>query len=106
MLIVQNSLCKAWNGCFVSFMVRCNPHIAELPCMMSTTSLVPPLRACCSVYFGNGCFWGRQYDMVNTEKALGRTPEAMSAVVGYAGGRVAGPDGRVCYYLADPRVGG
>ncbi len=49
-----------------------------------------------TVYFGNGCFWGRQFDFVETEKRqLGRKPEQVSAVVGYAGGRLAGPDGRV-----------
>lgn len=51
-----------------------------------------------TVYFGNGCFWGRQKDFVDVEKTLGRTPDKVSAVVGYAGGRQTGPDGRVCYY--------
>jgi hypothetical protein len=50
-----------------------------------------------TVYFGNGCFWGRQKDFVDAEKRLGRAPEEVSAVVGYAGGRQTGPDGRVCY---------
>ncbi|EFN51097.1 expressed protein [Chlorella variabilis] len=50
------------------------------------------------VYFGNGCFWGRQFDFVNTEKALGRSAGDMSAVVGYAGGRVPSAAGKVCYY--------
>mmetsp|Transcript_10268 Transcript_10268/g.25555 ORF Transcript_10268/g.25555 Transcript_10268/m.25555 type:complete len:315 (-) Transcript_10268:124-1068(-) len=57
-----------------------------------------------TVYFGNGCFWGRQFDFVNTEKKLGRTPDEISALVGYAGGQRAGPDGKVCYYLSDPRT--
>lgn len=48
---------------------------------------------------GNGCFWGRQKDFVDVEKKdLGRSEEAVSAVVGYAGGRQSGPDGRICYY--------
>ena len=40
-----------------------------------------------AVYFGNGCFWGRQKDFVDTEmKQLGRTsPAEISALVGYAG---------------------
>ena len=42
------------------------------------------------VYFGNGCFWGRQKDFVDAEKALGRSPEQISSVVGYAGGREQG----------------
>jgi hypothetical protein len=32
------------------------------------------------VYFGNGCFWGRQKEFVDLEKALGRTPEQVSNV--------------------------
>jgi len=51
-----------------------------------------------TVYFGNGCFWGRQKEFVDTEKKLGRAPEQVSAVVGYAGGKQAGPGGKVCYY--------
>lgn len=39
------------------------------------------------VYFGNGCFWGRQKEFVDAEKAMGRTSEQVSAVVGYAGGK-------------------
>lgn len=50
------------------------------------------------VYFGNGCFWGRQYDFVNAEQALGRFPGDISAVVGYAGGAVPSPSNKVCYY--------
>ena len=55
-----------------------------------------------TVYFGNGCFWGRQYDFVEAEtKQLGRRPEQLTSVTGYAGGaRGAAPDGRVCYYYA------
>lgn len=52
-----------------------------------------------TVYFGNGCFWGRQKDFVDVEQGmLKRTPEQTTAVVGYAGGRSTGPDGKVCYY--------
>lgn len=44
----------------------------------------------------------RQYDFVNAEKAMGRSPEQLSAVAGYGGGRrvSTSPDGRVCYYYA------
>ena len=35
---------------------------------------------------GNGCYWGRQHDQVQTEQKLGRKAENISAVVGYAGG--------------------
>ena len=57
-----------------------------------------PSAAPQTVYFGNGCFWGRQKEFVDTEKKLGRAPEQVSAVVGYAGGKRSGPDGKVCYY--------
>eukprot|EP00879_Flechtneria_rotunda_P005275 GHRR01005561.1.p1 GENE.GHRR01005561.1~~GHRR01005561.1.p1 ORF type:complete len:301 (+),score=93.10 GHRR01005561.1:176-1078(+) len=78
---------------------------------LAAAVLTSPLTAAAAesvptVYFGNGCFWGRQKDFVDTEKALGRTnPAAISALVGYAGGKQAGPDGKVCYYYnADPRT--
>jgi len=47
------------------------------------------------VYFGNGCFWGRQYDFVNAEKSMGRKPGDLSAIAGYAGGRLRSPSGKV-----------
>ena len=50
------------------------------------------------VYFGNGCFWGRQYDFVKAEESIGRSGKDISAVVGYAGGRKASPSNKVCYY--------
>eukprot|EP00889_Picochlorum_renovo_P004056 jgi/Picre1/31086/NNA_006441.t1 len=50
------------------------------------------------VYFGNGCFWGRQYDFVKAENEMGRDGNEISAVVGYAGGRKASPSNKVCYY--------
>lgn len=52
-----------------------------------------------TVYFGSGCFWGRQHDFVMAERDMGRG--TASAVVGYAGG-AGGADekGRVCYYYA------
>eukprot|EP00798_Chlamydomonas_sp_ICE-L_P015637 gene15637-21746_t len=58
-----------------------------------------------TVYFGNGCFWGRQKAFVDTEKALGRVnPDEISSVVGYAGGTQAGPGNKVCYYYGDKDV--
>ena len=57
------------------------------------------------VFFGNGCFWGRQKDFVDVEMTqLGRTPSSISAVAGYAGGPYTARDGRVCYYYAPPEV--
>lgn len=49
------------------------------------------------IYFGNGCFWGRQKDFVDAEKSLGRKPDQISSVAGYAGG-VGEGEGPVCYY--------
>ena len=58
-----------------------------------------------SVYFGNGCFWGRQKDFVDVEmRQLGRSPESLTALVGYAAGTKTGPGGKVCYVYSDPRV--
>ena len=42
------------------------------------------------IYFGNGCFWGRQKDYIDAEKSMGRSKSDLSAVVGYAGGRQKG----------------
>lgn len=39
------------------------------------------------IYFGNGCFWGRQKDYIDAEKSMGRSKSGLSAVVGYAGGQ-------------------
>eukprot|EP00798_Chlamydomonas_sp_ICE-L_P013659 gene13659-19546_t len=64
-----------------------------------------------TVYFGNGCFWGRQKAFVDAEMKLGRTtPDQVTSVVGYAGGtrtgiRICpGPGGKVCYFYGDPRA--
>ena len=49
------------------------------------------------IYFGNGCFWGRQKDYVDVEKALGREGGSISAITGYAGGaKGAGTAQRKC----------
>lgn len=74
---------------------------AELQATSTTAASAASESAATPIYFGNGCYWGRQYDFVNTEKALGRSAEQISSVVGYAGGRRQSPDGRVCYYRAD-----
>lgn len=78
--------------------------LAAAACALAALAAAPLALAeeITPVYFGNGCFWGRQFDYVNTEKALGRTtPDAMSALAGYAGGRAPAPAsaaGKVCYY--------
>jgi len=57
------------------------------------------------VYFGNGCFWGRQKEFVDLElNALGRSLNEVSSVAGYAGGPYTASDGRVCYYYAPPET--
>jgi peptide methionine sulfoxide reductase MsrA len=53
------------------------------------------------VYFGNGCFWGRQKDFIDTEMTiLGRDTSASTAVVGYAGGKENSKS--TCYYYNAP----
>jgi peptide methionine sulfoxide reductase MsrA len=59
------------------------------------------------VYFGNGCFWGRQHEFVQTERdVLGRSNDEVTSLVGYAGGGVSATDpnarGKVCYYYGSP----
>jgi peptide methionine sulfoxide reductase MsrA len=51
------------------------------------------------VYFGNGCFWGRQHTFYEAERTIGRTDDTITSVVGYAGGAGgAGSKDTVCYY--------
>jgi peptide methionine sulfoxide reductase MsrA len=69
--------------------------LASLALSVSASEAVEP------VYFGNGCYWGRQYDMIKTEESMGRTAKDISAVVGYAGGRKTSPSGKVCYYYTN-----
>ena len=52
------------------------------------------------VYFGNGCFWGRQKDFVDTEMQLGRDVSTSTAIVGYAGGKSNSKP--ACYYYNAP----
>ena len=53
-----------------------------------------------SVYFGMGCFWHTQYDtfLVERRPPFSRTTdEAITSLVGYAGGNYMGAGGAVCY---------
>lgn len=53
------------------------------------------------VYFGCGCFWHAQHEFVEAErKLLGRSDEELTSRTGYAGGRLLGPNGKVCYHNA------
>lgn len=52
------------------------------------------------VYFGIGCFWHVQHEMIAAEQTLlKRTPNQYTSRTGYAGGRSADDaQGRVCYH--------
>ena len=76
---------------------------AALVCTMALVSITLHPTASLNgevdtIWLGNGCFWERQWSYVQIEKAYGRLAAAqISARAGYAGGRSAGTDGRVCY---------
>eukprot|EP00241_Pyramimonas_parkeae_P012784 CAMPEP_0114232050 /NCGR_PEP_ID=MMETSP0058-20121206/4391_1 /TAXON_ID=36894 /ORGANISM="Pyramimonas parkeae, CCMP726" /LENGTH=263 /DNA_ID=CAMNT_0001343481 /DNA_START=110 /DNA_END=901 /DNA_ORIENTATION=+ len=54
-----------------------------------------------SIYFGSGCFWGRQKDFADVEKqVLGRSSAEVTSLVGYAGGHPEAVKRRACYYHA------
>jgi peptide methionine sulfoxide reductase MsrA len=113
--VSQTTLCKM-NNAQVSQTVRCESAketpsflqraafavgAAALAVQLTTVQPAFAEGAVEPVYFGNGCFWGRQYDFVQTEKELGRQMGDISAVVGYAGGAVPFKDpsnNKVCYY--------
>jgi peptide methionine sulfoxide reductase MsrA len=72
----------------------------ESACAVVIAAAQPALADITPVYFGNGCFWGRQKDFVDTEMKLGRTVASSTAVVGYAGGQE--NTKAVCYYYNAP----
>jgi len=75
--------------------------LAACALTLSISVSTPPVASASEVepvYFGNGCFWGRQYDFIKAEEDMGRQNKDISAVVGYAGGKLRSPDGKVCYY--------
>jgi hypothetical protein len=54
-----------------------------------------------NVYFGAGCFWHVQHEMILAERTiLNRKDEELTSLTGYAGGGGRGTDdqGRVCYH--------
>ena len=52
-----------------------------------------------SLYFGAGCFWHVQHEMVTHERTeLKRKGAELTAVTGYAGGTRKDPQGLVCYH--------
>jgi hypothetical protein len=51
------------------------------------------------VYFGVGCYWHIQHEFVMAEiNTLGRSNQELTAYTGYAGGKSADKEGRVCYH--------
>eukprot|EP00980_Cylindrotheca_fusiformis_P001755 scaffold405_cov132-Cylindrotheca_fusiformis.AAC.7 len=53
------------------------------------------------VYFGCGCFWHVQHELVEAERRiLGRRDMQLTARTGYAGGKAGSKDGKVCYHNA------
>jgi peptide methionine sulfoxide reductase MsrA len=53
------------------------------------------------VYFGCGCFWHVQHEIVEAERTiLGRSEDELTARAGYAGGKAGAKDGNVCYHNA------
>lgn len=65
----------------------------------SASAAAAEVQPTMKVYFGAGCFWHVQHELYGEEVAtLQRSPMAVTAITGYAGGRGAAPDGRVCYH--------
>jgi peptide methionine sulfoxide reductase MsrA len=53
------------------------------------------------VYFGCGCFWHVQHELVEAERRiLGRNDNELTARAGYAGGKSGAKSGKVCYHNA------
>jgi peptide methionine sulfoxide reductase MsrA len=53
------------------------------------------------VYFGCGCFWHVQHELVEAERRiLGRSDSEITARAGYAGGSAGAKNGKVCYHNA------
>ena len=62
----------------------CKAFVAPLVVVGSLTS--PVLANDIPLYFGNGCFWHIQHEMVDAEqKVLGRVDEGLTSAAGYAG---------------------
>jgi peptide methionine sulfoxide reductase MsrA len=72
-------------------------------CCAAFVSAQQPDGVGVKVYWGSGCFWGRQYEFVTQleQGFFGRSDAQITAVGGYAGGRAGlGPDGLCCYHNA------
>jgi peptide methionine sulfoxide reductase MsrA len=83
------------------------PNYGNAPHAASQSVSVPPAQNCdppanndVGLYFGCGCFWHVQHELIEAEReVLGRTNEQLTALVGYAGGQGPGANGgRACYH--------
>ena len=98
---------KPWETCFITLI-----KTSTLPFLPMRASLLAlafvALDAHVSeshafhAYFGDGCFWGRQFDLVNAFErgALKRTDAELTATAGYGGSALTGnasSAGAVCY---------
>ena len=55
-----------------------------------------------TIFFGSGCFFGRQHDFATFERdVLGRADAELTAVAGFAGSVDTAPGGQVCYHNAN-----
>ena len=98
----RNSLLLLTAGCLAT--AATSAASAPRPAIASATEEVstaedPSQRR---VYFGNGCFWGRQHEFVLAEKeVMGRSDDRVQSLAGYAGGKRGGSGAKkdtVCYY--------
>ena len=88
----RQSFTKHALAAMLSLSLSANPAFAAAPAAAQGASSTEASTSTDSsdnttpIYFGNGCFWGRQKDFVDVEKALGRDGGKISAITGYAGG--------------------
>ena len=75
--------------------------------LLTSSAPPPPSTTVCGdnctfVWFGQGCFWERQWAYVNIELdeqgPFARTNSSVSSRVGYAGSLKSGANGLVCYH--------
>lgn len=90
--IVHLPLCSYQRSLLASLLasviVACTPPCADAATVSDLARDLKELQSGdgnSTIYFGNGCFWGRQKDFIETERKLGRADDQLSALVGYAG---------------------
>jgi len=76
-----------------------------IPPVLATTGVLSTPAAAAddliNVYFGCGCFWHVQHEMVEAERViLGRKEAEITSRAGYAGGNSGSINGKVCYHNA------